>query len=182
METQPVKKPPKPKKMAAVQELTDKVARARGIYFTDFKGMTVAEITDLRRQCHQNRVEYLVCKNTFSRRVLREKGYAGALPHLQGPTAMAFGYDDAVAAAKVLFDFAAKNEKLVLKGGIFEGRPVSAKDMQAIKDLPSREVALAMVLAALGSPIQGFYHVVSGVLRDFVSVVDQIIERKKAAA
>jgi large subunit ribosomal protein L10 len=182
METQTEKKPPKPKKVEAVRDLTDRVQRARGIFFTDFKGLTVAEITELRRRCHQSHVDYLVCKNTFARRVLREQGHAEALKHLQGPTALAFGYDDPVAAAKILYEFASKNEKLILKGGVFEGKAVSAKDIQAIKNLPSRAAALSMLVAAVFGPVQGFYNVTAALLRDFVSVIDQIIEQKKAAA
>ncbi|MFZ5433390.1 MAG: 50S ribosomal protein L10 [Calditrichota bacterium] len=181
METEIIKREPKPKKIETVQMLNEKVARARGIYFTDYRGLTVSEITALRRQCHESNVEYLVCKNTFSRMVLRKHGYDAALPHLDGPTAIAFGYDDPVVPAKILSDFASKNEKLVIKGGIFEGKAIGDKDIKTIKELPSREVALAMLIGAVFGPVQGFHNVVSGVLRDFVSVIDQIIEKKKAA-
>ncbi|MDD5088183.1 MAG: 50S ribosomal protein L10 [bacterium] len=181
MQTETTKRPPKPKKVETIQALTDKVARARGIYFTDFRGLTVAEMTDLRRQCFQNHVDYVVCKNTFSRRVLKEKGYDGVLNLLEGPTALAFGYQDGTVPAKILWDYSAKNEKLVIKGALLEGSVILAKDVKAIKDLPSRDVALAMVIGALFSPVQGFHGVISGVLRDFVSVIDQIIEQKKAA-
>jgi large subunit ribosomal protein L10 len=181
METETIKRPPNPKKIETVRELTEKVGKARGIYFTEYKGLTVAQITDLRRQCHQAGVEFLVCKNTFSRRVMQEKGYADALKHLVGPTAMAFGYQDPAAPAKILHDFAAKNDKLILKGGVFEGKAITPKDITAIKDLPSREVALSMLVGAVFGPVQGFYNVVSAVLRDFVSVVDQIAEQKKVA-
>lgn len=176
-----MKRPPKPKKVETVQALSDKVGRASGIYFTDFRGLTVAEMTDLRRQCFQNHVDYVVCKNTFSRRVLKEKGYDGVLSLLEGPTALAFGYQDGTAPAKILWDYSAKNDKLVIKGALLEGKLISAADVKAIKDLPSREVALAMVIGALFGPVQGFHGVISGVLRDFVSVIDQIIEQKKAA-
>lgn len=182
METATQKRAPKPAKIAAVSELTEKVARARGIYVAAYKGLTVAEITDLRRQFYQQRVDFLVCKNTFARRVFGDHGYDGALPFLTGPTAIAFGYDDPAAPAKIIHEFSAKNEKLVFKGGVFEGRTITAKDIQAIKDLPSREVALAMLLGALFGPVQGFHGVLSAVLRDVVSVIDQIIEQKKAAA
>lgn len=182
METETVKRSPKPKKVETIQELTEKVARARGIYFTEYKGLTVLQISDLRRQCHNNQVEYLVCKNTFARRVMTEKGFEGALEHLTGPTGMALGYADPSAPAKILFDFAAKNDKLILKGGVFEGKSITAKDIEAIKDLPSRDVALSMLVAAVYGPVQGFYNVVSALLRDVVSVVDQIAEQKKAAA
>ncbi|MBU0509347.1 50S ribosomal protein L10 [bacterium] len=182
METDTIKRLPKPKKAEAVRSLTEKVVRARGIFFTDFRGLTVAEMTELRRQCHQNDVEYLVCKNTFSRMVLRDNGYAEALPYLDGPTGLAFGYADPAAPAKILWDYSSKNEKLVIKGGVFEGKAITPQDVKSIKDLPSRDVAMAMLIGAIFGPVQGFHGVLSGVLRDFVSVMDQIIEKKKAAA
>ena len=182
METTTQQRSPKPKKVETVRELTDKVKRARGIYFTEFKGLTVAEMTDLRRQCYQNHVEYLVCKNTFARMVLKENGYDQALAHAVGPTGLVFGFDDPVTAAKILYDYAAKNEKLVLKGGIFEGRMVTKKEIEHIKDLPSREQAMALLLAAIQGPLQGFCNVIAAVLRDFVSVVNQIAEKRQASA
>jgi large subunit ribosomal protein L10 len=181
METETTKRPSKPKKIETVRDLTDMVGRARGIYFTEYKGLTVAELTDLRRQCYQKKVEYLVCKNTFSRMVMKEKGYEEILPLLVGPVAMAFSFDDPSVPAKVLSDFAAKNEKLILKGGVFEGKTIRPQDIQAIKDLPSRDVALATLIAAIYGPVQGFYNVISAILRDLVSVIDQVIEQKKAA-
>ncbi|HEY3295990.1 MAG TPA: 50S ribosomal protein L10 [bacterium] len=179
METETHKRPPKPKKIETVRELTDRVQRARGIYFTEYKGLTVAQITDLRRQCYQKHVEYLVCKNTFARMVMTEKGYGDILPLLVGPVGMAFAYEDPAVPAKILFDFAAKNEKLVLKGGMFEGKPIRPADIEIIKELPSRDVALSTLIAAIYGPVQGFYNVVNAVLRDFVSVIDQIAEQKK---
>jgi large subunit ribosomal protein L10 len=177
-----VKRPPKPKKIDTVAKLAEKVERARGLYFTEYKGLTVEEITDLRRQCYQNKIEYLVVKNTFSRRVLKEKGYDFAIPHLVGPTAICFGYADPATPAKVLYDFSQKNEKLVLKGGVLEGKPIGAKDIAAIKDLPNREQAIAMTIGAIFGPVQAFHNVLTAVLRDFVSVIDQIAEQKQAAA
>jgi large subunit ribosomal protein L10 len=181
METEITKRPPKPKKVETVHDLTDMVGRARGIYLTEYKGLTVAELTDLRRQCYQGKVEYLVCKNTFSRMVMKEKGYSEILPLLVGPVAMAFSFDDPSVPAKILSAFAAKNEKLILKGGVFEGKMIRPEDIQAIKDLPSRDVALATLIAAIYGPVQGFYNVISAMLRDLVSVIDQVIEQKKAA-
>jgi large subunit ribosomal protein L10 len=181
MDTPTNKREPKPKKVEAVKLLSDKVDRARAIYFTEYRGMTVAEITQLRRKCYKSHVEYLVAKNTFARKVLKEHGYEDALKHLIGPTAMAFGYDDPAVAAKILYEFSNANNKLVLKGGVFEGKLISEKDIEAIKDLPSREQALSLLLAAINGPIQGFYNVVNGILRDFVSVIDQIAEKKQAA-
>jgi large subunit ribosomal protein L10 len=182
METTTIKREPKPKKVETVRVIADKMDRASGVFFTDFRGLTVAEMTDLRRQCYQNHVEYLVCKNTFARMVLKDRGFDRALPNAVGPTGIVFGFDDPVAAAKILHDYAAKNDKLVLKGGIFEGKVISKEDIEAIKDLPSHDQAIALLLAVIQAPLQGLYNVISGVLRDFVSVVDQIAEKKRPAA
>ncbi len=182
MDTTTQKRTPKAKKVETVRALNDKVSRARGIFFTEFKGLTVAEMTDLRRQCYQNHVEYVVCKNTFTRRVMKEHGYDQAMPSFFGPTGLVFGFDDPTSAAKLLHEYSSKNEKLVLKGGIFEGKVVSKKDIEAIKDLPTREQALALLFATINAPVQSFYNVISAIIRDFVSVVDQIAEKKKAAA
>ncbi len=182
MEIETTKRPPKPKKVETVGSLTQKVERARGLYFTEYKGLTVEEITELRRACYANKVDYLVCKNTFARMVLRDEGYDdNILKKLVGPTAIAFAYEDPTVPAKVLHDFAAKNEKLVLKGGIFEGKAITAKDIAVIKDLPSRDQAIALIIGVMFGPVQSFYNVVNAVLRDFVSVIDQIAEKKKAA-
>jgi large subunit ribosomal protein L10 len=181
MDTHTNKREPKPKKVEAVKDLEDKVSRAHAIYFTEYRGMTVAEITELRRKCYKSHVDYLVAKNTFARRVLKAHGYEDAVKHLTGPTALAFGYDDPAVAAKILFEFSNTHDKLVLKGGVFEGKLISSKDIEAIKDLPSREQALSLLLAAINGPVQGFYNVINAVLRDFVSVIDQIAEKKQAA-
>ena len=104
------------------------------------------------------------------------------MPQFVGPTGLVFGFDDPTVAAKLLHEYAAKNEKLVLKGGIFEGKIISKKDIEKIKDLPSREQALALLVGVINAPVQEFYNVISAIVRDFVSVVDQIAEKKKTAA
>jgi large subunit ribosomal protein L10 len=177
-----VKRTPKPEKVEAVKDFRERVSRAKAIYLTDNKGLTVKDMTDLRRQCFEAKIDFLVVKNTFSRMVLKEHGYEDVLDKLVGPTAIAIGYDDGTVPARVLHKFASANEKLVIKGGIFEGRAISAKDVAAIKDLPTREQALSMIVTALNAPVQNFHNVITAVLRDFVSVVDQIAEQKKTAA
>lgn len=181
METVTEKRPPKPKKIETTKLIADKVSRARGLYLTEYKGLTVEEITDLRRQCYAAKVEYFVCKNTFARRVVREQGLDAIMSKLVGPTAIAFGYDDPAAPAKILSDFAAKNEKLILKGGLFEGKPITPKDFEIIKNLPNRQQALSLIASVMFAPVQEFHNVITAVLRDFVSVIDQIAEQKKAA-
>jgi large subunit ribosomal protein L10 len=171
---------PRPEKVAKVDDLRERMNRAQGIFFTDNLGLTVEEMTSLRRQFYDAGVDFLVVKNTFTRRVVKEKGYDAVLDKLVGPTAIAFGYEDGAAPARVLDKFTKTNQKLVVKGGIFDGRVVSAKDLKKIKDLPNKEQALAMLFATLFAPVQQFHNVINAILRDFVSVVDQIAESKKS--
>ncbi|MCC6477200.1 50S ribosomal protein L10 [bacterium] len=168
----------RPEKTAVVVELREKVSRASGIYLTDNLGLTVAEVTELRRECFQNQVDFMVVKNTFARRVLEEKGFHEIVKFLEGPTAIAIGYDDPATPARILDKFVSTHEKLKVKGLIFDGNVLPASELSAIKDLPTREQALSMLVGAIYGPVQGFYNVVNGILRDFVSVVDQIGQKK----
>ena len=170
---------PRPEKVAQVDALRDRMERAQGVFFTDNLGLTVEQMTDLRRQFFEAGVEFIVVKNTFTRRVVKEKGYDEILEKLVGPTAIAFSYEDGATPARIIDKFARTNDKLVLKGGIFDGKVVAEKDLMSIKDMPTREQALSTLLATIYSPVQSFYNVVNAVLRDFVSVIDQISETKK---
>ncbi|MBU0690531.1 50S ribosomal protein L10 [bacterium] len=178
-DTAVLKREPRPEKVAKVDELREKMNRAHGVFFTDNLGLTVAEMTDLRRQFYEAGVEFVVVKNTFTRMVAKEKGYDSIIGKLVGPTAIAFGYEDGATPARVIDKFTKTNEKLVLKGGIFDGKVVAEKDLKSIKDMPTREQALSHLLATIYSPVQSFYNVINAVLRDFVSVIDQIAEKKK---
>ncbi|MCL4304786.1 50S ribosomal protein L10 [bacterium] len=169
----------RPEKVAIVTDFSDRVGRASGIYLTDNLGLSVAEMTELRRECFQNKVDFMIVKNTFARIVLKEKGYEDILNLLDGPTAIAIGYDDPASPARILDKFASTHERLKLKGIIFDGKIMPASQITAIKDLPTREQALSGLIAAIYGPVQGFYNVINAVLRDFVSVIDQIAEKKQ---
>jgi len=175
-----LKRTPRPEKVAKVEDLRDRMNRAQGIFFTDNLGLTVEEMTNLRRQFYEAGVDFLVVKNTFARMVAKEKGYDDVLDKLVGPTAIAFGYEDGAAPARVLDKFTKTNEKLVVKGGVFDGKVVSAKQLKAIKDMPTKDQALSMLIATIFAPVQEFHNVINAILRDFVSVVDQIAESKKS--
>jgi len=170
----------RPEKLATVEIFREKINRASGIYLTDNLGLTVEHMTELRRECFKNQVDFMVIKNTFSRMVLKEKGYEDILKYLEGPTAIAIGYDDAATPARILDKFVQSHENLKVKGIIFDGKILPASEIAAIKDLPTREQALSGLIGAIYGPVQGFYNVINAVLRDFVSVVDQIAEQKKA--
>ncbi|MCB9366204.1 MAG: 50S ribosomal protein L10 [Calditrichaeota bacterium] len=170
----------RPEKSAIVSDFREKVERASGIYLTDNLGLSVAHMTELRRECFQNNVDFMVVKNTFARIVLKEKGHEEILKYLEGPTAIAIGYDDPASPARILDKFISTHEQLKLKGILFDGQYMPASQITAIKDLPTRDQALSGLIAAIYGPVQGFYNVINAVLRDFVSVIDQIAEQKKA--
>lgn len=169
----------RPEKIAAVTEFREKMSRASGIYLTDNLGLSVEHMTELRRECFKNQVDFMIIKNTFSRMVLKEKGLESILDQLNGPTAIAIGYDDGATPARILDKFISTHDKLKIKGIIFDGKVLPASDLGAIKDLPTREQALSGLVGAIYGPVQGFYNVINGILRDFVSVVDQIATKKQ---
>src|SRR3982075_4242681 len=120
-----------------VVELKEKIGGAQALYYTDFTGLNVKRMTELRRRLRKANVEYVVIKNTLALRAVNESGLVGE--RLRGPTGLVMS-KDAVAAAKVLTDFAKENEQRpTVKGGIFEGRPINAKQVTKLAAMPSRE-------------------------------------------
>ncbi|MCL6517315.1 50S ribosomal protein L10 [Alicyclobacillus sp.] len=154
-----------------VAEIADRFSRSKSTIITDYRGLNVAEVTELRKQLREAGVEYRVLKNTLTRRAAEQVELTGVEAYLTGPTAIAFGFDDPVTPAKVLFDFAKKHKALELKGGVVEGRVVNAKEVEALATLPSREGLLSMLLSVLQAPV-----------RNFAYAVKQVAEKQEAPA
>lgn len=143
-------------KAEQVSEVVEKIRKASSFVVFDYRGMTVAEVTDLRNEMRKANCEYVVLKNHIVSRACKEAGIdAGIEEMLKGPSAFAFGYEDAVAPAKILKTAVKKLKKCELKGGVVEGAVTNAKDLDAIADLPSREVLIARLLGSMMSPISG---------------------------
>jgi large subunit ribosomal protein L10 len=137
-----------PAKLAAVAELTDQFRSASATVLTEYRGLTVAELKRLRRQLGSG-AAYAVTKNTLARRAAAEAGIAGLDELFTGPTALAFVSGDPVEAARSLRDFGRTHPALVIKGGVFEGRAISAEEVRKLADLESREVLLAKLAGAM---------------------------------
>jgi len=120
--------------------------------FTEYKGLTVAQISSLRRSMKEAGAEYQVFKNTLIKIAAKGTPYEAAEDILTGPTGLAFGYDDPVAVAKKTLEFAGKNDKLTVKSGIIEGRLYSVDEIKAVSKLPSKTVLLGMLAGALQAP------------------------------
>ncbi|PDP86086.1 50S ribosomal protein L10 [Glycomyces fuscus] len=139
----------RPDKAAAVAELTGEFRESNGAVLTEYRGLTVAQITELRRSLGQN-ARFRIVKNTLTKIAVAEAGVDEQVKDLlEGPSAIAFVHGDVVEAAKGLRDFSKANSPLVIKGGVIDGKPMSADDITKLADLESREVILAKLAGAL---------------------------------
>lgn len=157
-------------KAAKVAEVQEKIKKAKSVIIYDYRGLTVEEVTGLRNEMRKAGVEYLVLKNGIVERAAKAAGVDESVNEmLKGPSAFAFGYEDAVAPAKILKEYIRKTKKCALKGGIVEGKVEGAETINAIADLPSREVLIARLLGSMMSPISGL-----------AIVLDQIAKKLEA--
>ncbi|MFD1954021.1 50S ribosomal protein L10 [Paenibacillus thailandensis] len=143
-------------KQQAVEEISSKLRESTTTVVADYRGLNVAQVTELRKQLREAGVEFQVLKNTLVRRATEAAELSELNGVLTGPTAIAFSKEDAVAPAKILNDFAKKNEALKLKGGVVEGRVVGIDQIKALAELPSREGLLSMLLSVLQAPMRNF--------------------------
>jgi len=162
-----------------VTELRDKIKGASAVYYTDFSGLNVKRMTELRRRLRRAGVEYVVIKNTLALRAVNESGLAGT--RLRGPTGIVVG-SDPVAAAKVLSDFAKENEqKPEVKGGMLDGQAIQPAQVQKLASLPSREQLLAELGAGFMSPMAAFAGAMNGLLYMFAGALDALKTQREGA-
>jgi large subunit ribosomal protein L10 len=170
----------KENKQQVVAELHDKLQRAKAVFLADFRGMNVGKATDLRNELRKAAVEYKVVKNTLLDLASRDTDKESLSSHYAGPTAIALSYDDPVAAAKVLSRFAKEQQATFkLKAGVLSGKVISVADIQALADLPSREVLLAKLLGTLQAPTANFVGVLAAVPGSFVRALNAIRIQKE---
>lgn len=168
-------------KKAITEELHEKFERAKVVIVTDYKGLNVAAVNQLRSKLREADIEYRVAKNTLIARASVDTGVEAIKDHFKGPNAIALGYTDPVAPAKVLTQFIKDNNKLEIKVGVIDGKPLNLDDIKALSALPSREVLLSQVLSAMNAVPTDFVRVLSGVPRQLVNVLQAIKEKKEAA-
>jgi large subunit ribosomal protein L10 len=160
----------KPEKDKLVAELKEKLNGAKALYYTDFTGLNVKRMTDLRRKLRKANVEYVVIKNTLALRAVNEAGLVGT--KLKGQTGLVIA-KDAVAAAKVLSDFAKENDaRPAVKGGLLEGKAINVEQVKKLASLPSREQMLADLGAGLQSPLAAFVGALNGLMYMMVGALE----------
>ena len=142
-------------KSALVDEIAEKMQASVGTIVVDYRGLTVEEVTTLRKSLRDAGIEFKVYKNGLLRRAATQSGLDGLDEVFTGPTAVAFSNEDVVAPAKILNDFSKEHKALELKGGIIEGKVTSLEEVKALAELPSREGLLSMLLSVLQAPIRG---------------------------
>jgi large subunit ribosomal protein L10 len=143
-------------KKQVVSDIAAKLRESKSTVVVDYRGLNVAEVTELRKQLREAGVEFKVYKNTLARRATAEAELTELDANLVGPTAIAFSTEDVIAPAKVINDFAKKHEALEIKAGVIEGRVASVEEIKALAELPSREGLLSMLANVLQAPMRGF--------------------------
>jgi len=173
--------PNKEEKALVVTEIMAKFQNASGVVLADYRGLTVAQVTQLRTQLREAGVEYRVLKNSLVRRAASEVGVEGLDSYLKGPTALAFSADP-VAPAKVLVEFAKANKlkTLKIKAGVLDGKVIGAEGVKALAELPSREVLLSMVLRGMQAPLAGMANVLQGPIRKMAYALEEVRKLKEA--
>jgi large subunit ribosomal protein L10 len=170
----------KSEKEQLVSELAQKLRGASALYFTDFTGLNVKRMTDLRRRLRKSGVEYVVIKNTLALRAVNESGLVSE--RLRGPTGLVLARDP-VTAAKLLSDFAKENDaKPTVKGGLLDGRALDSAQVKQLATMPSREQMLAELGAGLQSPMAAFVGALNGLLYMFAGALEALRTQREGAA
>jgi len=170
----------KAQRQDTVVALQEALSASPNLYLTDFTGLDVEHMTDLRRRLRGAGVKYLVVKNTLMQRALAANAITALDAHLDGPTGVVFAGEDPIGAAKVLSDFVKEHERPAIKAGMLEGAAVSADEVKRLASLPSREQLLSQLAGTLQGPIAGFLGAMNGLLYQFAGAVEALRAQRSA--
>jgi large subunit ribosomal protein L10 len=173
-----VKKLNKAQKTQVISELQDKFGKAKGVVFTDYRGLNVEEITNLRNILRSDSLEYRVVKNTLAIRASVGTPVEAAKDSFTGPVGIAVGYDDPVLLIKKVLEFNKTNEKLEITGGVVEGSICSVDQIKTISKLPSREVQLSMLVGAMQAPASKMASLLNSTLTQFIYAFEALKNTK----
>lgn len=175
----------KEQKAESVKEIKELIESSEALYFTDFAGLTVENVNELRKEFFKSDLKYKVVKNTLTTRALKEsEKYSGHLEKLSeilhGPTGIVFAYKNPVAPAKILKKFFDKLEKPKLKVAIVENEIYDSKQLNTLASLPTKEEIISGILGSLNSPASGIVGSINAVMRDLFSVIEEVAKKKAA--
>jgi large subunit ribosomal protein L10 len=172
----------KTERQATVDALTEQLKGSPNVFVTDFTGLNVLRMTELRRRLRVAGVDYVVVKNTLAQRAFAANGVKALHDHLAGPTGLVLAGRDAMASAKVLTDFAREFEKPAIKIGLVDGRPVTPEQVKRLAELPSREVLLSQLAGYLQAPLAQMAGVMNGMLYQMVGALEALRAQRSAAS
>ena len=168
-------------KKKVVEHLNERLSRSCIVIVTDYKGLDVSTINDLRRKLREENIEYQVVKNSLLTRAAAETDVDLIKDHFKGPSAVALSYEDPVAPAKILSEFAKAHDALEIKVGVMNGKVLEVSQIKALSALPSREELLAKFLATLHAVPASFVRALNDIPRKFLLVLTAIKDQKEAA-
>lgn len=167
-------------KEQVVARLSERLAAADTVMLINYQGLSVEETNQLRRELRGAQAGLMVVKNSLLERAAAGTQFASCLEFLDGPTALALTGEDPVAAAKILLEFAKQHPPLVIKGAVIDGVPISAKDVEELSRLPSREGLLGMVVGAIAAPLTAFVRVLNAPIQGLITALDAIRRQKES--
>lgn len=168
----------KEEKGQLITDLKDSFSKARAVVLTDYKGMTVAELTQLRTLLRGSSLDYRIVKNTLAKIASRDTDVSAATELFKGPVGIAIGYDDPVLVLKRVLEFARTNEKLRVKGAVVEGKLCEPGEVKEIAELPSREVLLSMTAGALQAPMSKMAGLLAATVNKFAYALEAVKSKK----
>ncbi len=169
----------KPEKEQIVAELADKLKEAKSLLLTDFTGLNVEEISELRTQLREAEVEYHIVKNTLARLSVEQLGLTQLLEHITGPIAIAMSHNDPIAPAKVITEFSKKIDKPTLKAYFLDGDVYQGEQIKELAKLPSHEALMGQLVGTIASPLSGFVTALNNLLQQIVIVLNEIKNQKE---
>jgi large subunit ribosomal protein L10 len=169
------------KKREMVEALSSRLADSPNLYLTDFTGVAVKPMTELRRRLRSAGVDYVVVKNTLALRALESASVSGLSQLFEGPTAFVFAGEEPITAAKVLAEFQKEHETFTIKAGVVEGKTVGADQVKRLATLPPRDVMLGQLAGGMQAPFQGFVGALTGLLHQFVGALEAFSAQRGSA-
>ena len=169
---------PNSKNIEQVKELSDSFSRAKAVYFTEYHGLNVGDLTKLRSEFFKADVEYKVAKNTLIRLAAEENKISGLEELLKGSTALAIAYDEPVSPAKVIKKFTKENDLPSVKGILFEGQFLPGEEFKKLANLPSKEESLSILVTMLKSPMQKLASTLNAPMQSLAGVLNNLKEKK----
>ncbi len=170
---------PQPEKILKVEELSETLGNAKSIFMTDFSGLSVEDMTKLRRELRKVDVSFIVVKNTLAKLSAEKVGLEKMNDFLTGPTGLAIANDDPVAPVRVIYNFAKDKKKPEIKAAVLEGQFLDQKAAEEVRNIPTREELLAKVVGGISSPLYGLVGGLNSMLSKLVYTLDAIREKKE---